>query len=38
MRGQDVVVLLALGLVIWLLGTIHYARTGAVVLESTRMQ
>ena len=38
MKGQEVVLLLVLGLVIWVLGTIHYARTGAVVLESTRMQ
>jgi len=38
MKGQDVVLLLVLGAVIWVLGTIHYARTGAVVLESTRTQ
>ena len=38
MRGSDVVLLLALGMMIWVLGTIHYARAGAVVLETTRFQ
>lgn len=38
MKAQDVVILLILGLLIWIVGTIHYARTGAVVLETTRAQ
>jgi hypothetical protein len=38
MKGPDVMLLLVLGAIIWALGTIHYARTGAVVLESTRAQ
>jgi len=35
MKGQDAVLLLLLGLVIWVLGTIHYASQGPVILETT---
>ncbi len=38
MKGQDMVLLLVLGLVIWILGTLYYARTGAVVLETTPLR
>jgi hypothetical protein len=34
-KGIDVVVLLALGLVIWVVGTIYYASRGALILETT---
>ncbi len=35
MKGHDVVLLLALGLAIWLAGTIYYASTGPLILETT---
>ncbi len=35
MRAQDITLLLVLGLAIWILGTIYYAYTGPVVLETT---
>lgn len=35
MKQSDVVLLLGLGLAIWVVGTIHYARTGHAVLETT---
>jgi hypothetical protein len=35
MRIQECVLLLSLGLVIWILGTIYYAYTGHSVLETT---
>ena len=35
MRMQECVLLLSLGLVIWILGTIYYAYTGQRVLETT---
>jgi len=35
MRIQECVLLLSLGLVIWVLGTIYYAYTGQSVLETT---
>lgn len=35
MKGVDVATLLVLGFVIWVAGTIHYARYGRGVLEST---
>ena len=35
MKAQDVIVLLALGLLIWVLGTIYYAQGGVLILEST---
>jgi len=38
MKAQDVVLLLVLGLIIWALGTVYYARSGAMVLETTRRQ
>jgi hypothetical protein len=38
MKGQDVAVLLVLGLIIWVLGTIYYARTGPAILESTPLR
>jgi hypothetical protein len=38
MKGQDVLTLLVLGALIWIAGTIHYARTGAAVLETTPLR
>ena len=38
MKGQDVAVLLVLGLIIWVAGTIYYARTGPAILESTPLR
>jgi hypothetical protein len=35
MKGQDVVLLLVLGLLIWLFGTIYYAYRGPVIFETT---
>ena len=35
MKGQEVAFLLVLGLIIWVLGTIYYARHGAAILETT---
>lgn len=35
MKGQDAVLLLFLGLIIWILGTIYYAYTGPRILETT---
>lgn len=35
MKGQDVVLLLALGLVIWVVGTIYYANRGPAIFEGT---
>jgi len=35
MKGHDVVLLLALGLIIWIVGTIYYASHGPAILEST---
>jgi hypothetical protein len=35
MKAQDVIVLLALGLLIWIVGTMYYAQRGAVILETT---
>jgi hypothetical protein len=38
MRRNEVVVLLVLGFVIWLLGSIYYAYRGAAILETTRLR
>src|SRR5215471_13062049 len=35
MKGLDVAMLLVLGSVIWVLGTIHYAKDGPAILETT---
>jgi hypothetical protein len=35
MKGHDVVLLLVLGLIIWIVGTIYYANHGPVLLETT---
>lgn len=35
MKGRDVLLLLGLGLAIWMLGTIYYARQGPRILETT---
>ena len=34
MKAQDVALLLVLGLMIWILGTVHYANQGPVILET----
>jgi cytochrome bd-type quinol oxidase subunit 2 len=34
-KGQDVALLLALGLIIWIAGTIYYANHGRAILETT---
>jgi hypothetical protein len=34
-KAQDIVLLLALGFVIWLLGTFYYASRGPLILETT---
>jgi len=36
MKRQDIALLLVLGFVIWLVGTIHYAYQGPNILETTR--
>ena len=38
MKAQDVALLLALGLLIWVLGTFYYAHRGAAILESTPLR
>ncbi len=38
MKGQDVIVLLALGLVIWVVGTFYYASRGSLILETTTLR
>jgi|SRR5882724_411645 len=35
MKGSDVALLLALGLIIWIVGTIYYANVGPAILETT---
>jgi hypothetical protein len=35
MKAQDGIVLLALGLLIWIVGTMYYAQRGALILETT---
>jgi hypothetical protein len=37
-KGIDIAVLLALGLVIWVVGTIYYAARGPLILETTSMR
>src|SRR5277367_3162681 len=37
-KGQDVALLLALGLIIWLAGTIYYANQGRAILETTSLR
>jgi hypothetical protein len=36
MKAQDATLLLLLGLVIWIAGTLHYANQGPVILETTK--
>jgi len=36
MKGKEVALLLALGLAIWVIGTIYYAVRGPAILETTR--
>jgi len=38
MRPPTVITLLALGLTIWVIGTIYYAYTGPLVLETTKLR
>jgi hypothetical protein len=38
MKGLDVALLLLLGLIIWTLGTIHYAYQGPFILETTTLR
>jgi Family of unknown function (DUF5367) len=38
MKAQDAIVLLGLGLVIWIVGTIYYAARGALILETTQVR
>jgi hypothetical protein len=38
MKRQDVAILLVLGFVIWMVGTIYYAYQGPAILETTRMR
>jgi Family of unknown function (DUF5367) len=37
-KGQDVIVLLGLGLVIWVVGTFYYASRGPLILETTSLR
>ena len=37
MKGYDVAILLLLGLVIWVVGTIYYANRGPAILETTSL-
>ena len=38
MKGHDVALLLLLGLVIWVVGTIYYASRGPAILETTSLR
>jgi hypothetical protein len=38
MRGNDLALLLVLGLMIWIVGTIYYANRGPVILETTSLR
>ena len=38
MKGQDVALLLVLGLIIWIVGTIYYANQGPAILETTSLR
>lgn len=38
MKGQDITLLLALGLLIWIVGTIYYANRGPAILETTNLR
>jgi len=38
MKGHDVALLLALGLIIWIVGTIYYANRGPLILETTSLR
>jgi hypothetical protein len=38
MKGQDVALLLVLGLLIWTVGTVYYAIRGPAILESTSLR
>jgi hypothetical protein len=38
MKGHDVALLLVIGLIIWIVGTIYYANQGRAILESTSLR
>jgi hypothetical protein len=38
MKGQDVLLLLALGLLIWIVGTVYYGLRGPAILETTSLR
>ena len=38
MKGLDVALLLVLGLIIWIVGTIYYANRGPAILETTSLR
>ena len=38
MKGHDVALLLVLGLIIWIVGTIYYANRGPAILETTSLR
>jgi hypothetical protein len=38
MKGSDIVLLLVLGLIIWVAGTIYYAICGHIILETTSLR
>jgi hypothetical protein len=38
MKGHDVALLLVLGLIIWIVGTIYYANQGPAILETTSLR
>ena len=38
MRGNDLALLLVLGLMIWIVGTIYYANRGPAILETTSLR
>jgi hypothetical protein len=38
MKGQDVVLLLVLGLIVWVVGTVYYANHGPAILETTSVR
>jgi hypothetical protein len=38
MKGQDITLLLVLGLLIWVVGTVYYANRGPAILETTDLR
>ena len=38
MKGHDVALLLVIGLIIWIVGTIYYANQGPAILETTSLR